>query len=259
MHINTQEFLTHINDGKNISYFRGAPKFDVDDKEEGEITIRLQNDKDSYGEAVDSAVEILQALHNVCLMVKSNNTDVETLPVTDKDNPYLYVNTEKRSVGFKDNVYMVTLPFTGAKFFAKFITYFVGQCVEIKFETTLDEENAIDTNMEEEVESEVGKSIIIPKAESESSQVLNFADKMESIRNKKFEQMTKEQMSEMEVLDDDLFVETLTRYKVKKFKTEEELVKFLNKKNIQKEDIIDIQHKWFSHVLIYAYKKEVTL
>lgn len=267
MHINPDEFLKHINDGRNVAYFKGAPAFNLEDREEGEITIRVSGvGNNSYAEAAKDAVAVLQALHDTCLAVMFVDGDACLIkPVNSIENIYLYVDTEKRSVSFKDNAYSATFPFSGTKGFAKFITGLTGKCVEISYNKTLDE-----THVAEDYAIEVGKSyegatIPADMCESEQTQLvperkierLSHGSDIPGRYAEKKKHFTKKPASGMVKEKDDLLIDGVLRYRTRKFKRTEDLVRFLNRREIAKEDIIDIQHKWFSHVLIYCYKKEV--
>ena len=252
MHINPDEFLKHINDGRNVAYFKGAPAFHLEDREEGEITIRVSGvGNNSYTEAAKDAVAVLQALHDTCLAVMFVSGDACLIkPVDSIENLYFYVDTEKRSISFKDNACSVTFPFSGAKGFAKFITGLTGKCVEISYDKTLDEEHVAKDYIDEMGTSYEGATIPTEMYDTESPASVEPMNVVRLSHDsdiphrpvEKKKHFVKKSAPEMVQEKDDLLIDSVLRYRTRKFKRIEDLVKFLNRREIAKEDIIDIQH-----------------
>ena len=249
MHINTESFLSHMDNERNILCFKKTPDFrNVKEREEGEITVYLAISKDN-GMAVDNAVAILQKLHDNYW--EAHGIEKEMLQkVTDVQNYYLYVDTEKRRIGYKSNVIIVTLPFVAARGFAETITYIVGKCIEIHYDKTLSDGHEV---IEDKDESSIYPNIM---------RSMNIMDDRQKDFEKIFKERIERKSSGAEEMESKKSAASVTvtkveRYKVKRFRTTEDLVVFLNRHNIDKSNIVDIQHKWFSHVLIYTYEKEV--
>lgn len=246
MHIHADSFLQHISNEQNILYFKDTPDYrNVEERDEGEIVVYLTVSEDKHSVAVKKAVEILQKLHDNYWEV--HGIEKEMLQkITDAQNYYLYVDTEKGRIEYKNNVVIVTLPFVAAKGFAKTITYIVGKCIEIHYDKTL--------NKEHEIIEDRDESSIYPST-------MRSMDIMDD-RQKDFEKIFKERIerksygTEEKESTANVTVTKVERYKVKRFRTTEDLVVFLNRHNIDKSNIVDIQHKWLSHVLIYTYEKE---
>lgn len=249
MHIHADSFLQHMNNERNILCFKDTPDYrNVEERDEGEIVVYLTVSEDKHNIAVEKAVEILQKLHDNYWEAHGIKSEL-FLPVTYCNNQYLYVDTERRRVGFKSNIYTVTLPFTGVKGFAEEITRIVGKCIEICHNKTLNETIEVKENKEEH---------------RASYEIPNVTENHSKDFERLFKEQMKAKMMEQQKVEPkkpvvSMTVSKIEKYKVRRFHTTEDLVLFLNKHNINKSNIIDIQHKWFSHVLIYTYEKEVII
>lgn len=255
MYINVENFLNQANNEKNISYFKGMPDFDNPKEQDvGEISINLiyfVECDTPWLLSKNNAVAVLQKLHD-CYCKAHGMTEEQLKKVTDIENKYLYIDAEKyvekgKNKWCNEEEATVAFPFVAAKGFVGAIIYMVGGCIKVDY----DEPAPVNNIAEDKDENSVYQS---------DMRAMNFVN----IARDKFEKAFKERAEAMTAAENDMpEAETkinaatkTERYKIKKFRTAEDLAIFLNRHNISKSNIIDIQHKWFSHTLIYAYEKE---
>lgn len=230
MYLNTNEILNHISEEKLQEGLKKAPIFDIFKKEKGTITMRvkpLETDSDT----ANAVVAVIQRLNNAYFKAKEFNTE-PMFDITNQLNEELYIGYET-IVAYEGKTAVVTLAFEGAEgYLHTLVEAFGDRCARIHYENKKDETKTSDESNLKNKRPAIWIENTEPVKENDLK--VNPIPGATGIPKSEKHENTK------------------TQYKIESFRKVEDLVLYLNEKNIKKENIVDIWHRALSHTLIYA-------